>query len=81
MKELKSMVEFVLNRTSDLIKTENEDTKTKVLETISSHKSIYKYANFLSQKLELCMFVPCDEKGNVLEEPTELYQYTVQKLR
>ena len=28
-----------------------------------------KYANFISQKPELWMFVPCDEDGNVLEEP------------
>lgn len=28
------------------------------------------YANFLSQPLELSMFVPCDEDGNPLEEPT-----------
>lgn len=27
------------------------------------------YANFLSQPLTLGMFVPCDENGNVLEEP------------
>ena len=28
------------------------------------------YANLLKQTLKLGMFVPCDEKGNVLEEPT-----------
>lgn len=28
------------------------------------------YDNFLSQPLELWMFVPCDENGNVLEKPT-----------
>lgn len=27
------------------------------------------YAQFLKQPLELWMFVPCDEDGNVLEEP------------
>jgi len=32
-----------------------------------------KYANFLKQHLELWMFVPCDEDGNVLEEP-KLYK-------
>jgi hypothetical protein len=31
-----------------------------------------KYVKFLKQPLELWMFVPCDEDGNVLEEP-ELY--------
>ena len=29
------------------------------------------YDNFLSQPLELWMFVPCDENDNVLEEPKE----------
>lgn len=28
-----------------------------------------RYANFVSQKPELWMFIPCDEDGNVLEEP------------
>jgi len=31
--------------------------------------SIFKYADFLKQPLELWMFVPCDEDGNVLDEP------------
>ena len=30
--------------------------------------NIISYANFLKQPLELEMFVPCDEEGNVLEE-------------
>lgn len=33
--------------------------------------SIKKYAEFLKRPLELWMFVPCDEKGNVLKEPNE----------
>ena len=32
-------------------------------------ESIKNYAKFLSQKPEKWMFVPCDEDGNVLEEP------------
>lgn len=32
-------------------------------------RRIKKYANFLKQPLKLEMFVPCDEDGNVLEEP------------
>jgi len=32
-------------------------------------KNCYQYANFLKRKLELGMFIPCDEEGNVLEEP------------
>jgi len=29
------------------------------------------YANFIKQKPEIWMFIPCDENGNVLEEPIE----------
>ena len=32
---------------------------------------IHKYANFLKKPLTLGMFVPCDEEGNVLENPIE----------
>ena len=34
---------------------------------ISSTSRTYNYAIFLKQPLELWMFVPCDEDGNVLE--------------
>ena len=30
---------------------------------------VWNYAQFLKQPLKLGMFVPCDEDGNVLEEP------------
>jgi hypothetical protein len=36
------------------------------------YRKVHEYAKFLKQPLELWMFVPCDEDGNVLEEP-ELY--------
>jgi hypothetical protein len=62
----------------------------------TDYQSIYKYANFLKQPLELWMFIPCDENGNVLEiphyfEPTSekeigdydelVYQYQIAKDR
>ena len=31
--------------------------------------NVLRYANFLKQPVTLGMFVPCDENGNVLEEP------------
>ena len=34
-----------------------------------------KYVNFISQKPTLDMFVPCDEEGNVLEEPKGFMNY------
>ena len=36
------------------------------------------YAKFITQTLELGMFVPCDEDGNVLEEPKENFGYKLQ---
>ena len=43
------------------------------MENYPSHENalswIYNYATFLRQPLKLEMFVPCDENGNVLEEP------------
>jgi len=35
-----------------------------------SSSNIINYAKFLKQPLKLWMFVPCDEDGNVLEDPT-----------
>ena len=37
---------------------------------IKQRDSIVKYANFLKLPLKLEMFVPCDEEGDILEEPT-----------
>jgi len=60
--KLISMTDFVLKQNKILNKYINYD-KGCLFEII-----IY-YANFLKQALELWMFVPCDEDGNVLEEP------------
>ena len=53
-----SMTDFVLQR--DITDVKQRD-------------SIVKYANFLKQPLKLEIFVPCDEFGNVLEEPKKEY--------
>ena len=34
------------------------------------------YANFLKQPLTLGMFIPCDEEGNILEEPDHSMYFT-----
>lgn len=43
------------------------------IENYPSHENalswIYNYATFLKQPLKLEMFVPCDDEGNILEEP------------
>lgn len=40
-------------------------------------ESIKNYAKFLSQKPEKWMFVPCDDEGNVLEEPVLFKEWIV----
>jgi len=64
--KLISMTDFVLKQNKILNKYINYD-KGCLFEII-----IY-YANFLKQPLELWMFVPCDEDGNVLELSKHLF--------
>ena len=48
------------------------------MENYPSHENalswIYNYATFLKQPLKLEMFVPCDDEGNILEEPEDYEQ-------
>lgn len=62
-KILIGMTDFVLAETKLWSGNENESYEIA--------KSCLKYAQFLKQPLELWMFVPCDEKGDVLEDPIE----------
>ena len=55
MKNLIPMTDFVL------------ESENKCRDNIITLKQTFSYANFLKQKLELWMFVPCDLDGNVLE--------------
>ena len=64
--KLVSMTDFVLEQRN--IYVEDRITKANVgLHVYLSKTS--NYANFLKQPLQLGFFVPCDEDGNVLEEP------------
>ena len=62
--KLISMTSFVLKQ-------------NKILETYVNHlrKPLFErcvnYANFLKQPLKLEMFVPCDEDGDILDEPED----------
>lgn len=52
------------------------------LKTLEISNSCYKmlrmkFDSFVSKKLELGMFVPCDEEGNVLNKPTIYYNGSV----
>ena len=65
MKNLISMTDFVLEQGETYtIDTDQGDWYCMELEKLDK---IRKYAKFLKQKLELWMFVPCDENGDVLE--------------
>jgi len=68
--KLISMTDFVLE-------IEKEDYQVVAWKTkITAIDRIFSYANFLKQPLKLEMFVPCDEDGNVLEEPKYYKFYT-----
>ena len=72
--KLISMTDFVLNQKQ----SESFNEKTFINESLISLENIRNYANFLIQPLKLEMFVPCDEDGNVLEEPKKTeYQVDV----
>ena len=60
--KLISMVDFVL-----------ENAKQPYVEG-TKYKDLVNYAKFLKQYLSLGMFVPCDDEGNVLEEPKDYEQ-------
>ena len=57
--KLMSMTSFVL-----------ENAKQPYVEG-TKYKDLVNYAKFLKQPLKLEMFVPCDEEGDILEEPTD----------
>ena len=65
--KLISMTDFVLEQndttTLDMSQIDLYDKELSILEKIRN------YATFLKQPLKREMFVPCDEDGNVLEEP------------
>ena len=54
-----SMVDFVL-----------ENAKQPYVEG-TKYKDLVNYAKFLKQPLKLEMFVPCDEDGDILDEPED----------
>lgn len=72
--KLISMTDFVLEqneiRLEKINKGEIDDSIIAGIEADNFFAFIVSnYAKFLKQPLELWMFVPCDENGNVLEKP------------
>jgi hypothetical protein len=64
--KLLSMTDFVLECR---LKMENNAQNHVIFSTSGNLSKIFNYASFLKQPLKLEMFIPCDEDGNVLEEP------------
>lgn len=64
-RKLVSMVEFVLDGPKEETTLDLNRSKTILYRRM---RKCQNYANFLNTPLELGMFVPCDEDGNVLEE-------------
>lgn len=67
--KLTSMTKFVLQEKEKFSKLGKENYDNTCL--VKSYDIVFKYAEFMCQRLELGMFVPCDEEGNVLKEITE----------
>ena len=65
--KLISMTDFVLNQKQ----SESFNEKTFINEALISLEKIRNYANFLRQPLELEMLIPCDEDGDILDEPED----------
>lgn len=63
---LLSMTDFVLEQLN------KENSRTRPIRSVLN--ALEGYANFLKQPLKLKMFVPCDEDGNVLENPDKHQQ-------
>lgn len=63
MKELISMTDFILDLRCGI-------NPFSEIDVFTWHNRIIDYATFLKRHLELGMFIPCDEEGNVLDMPT-----------
>ena len=70
MKQLIKMSDYVLEQIEKL--------KNSEINILQFRNNIEAYANFLKKPLTIGMFVPCDDDGNVLEEPKCIYIYKTQ---
>ena len=68
--KLISMTDFVINKRKELLRHSEYKNDLENYANI-----VYNYANFLKQPLNLGMFVPCDEDGNILKEPKRWEDY------
>ena len=64
------MTDFVIEIDENKPKFKNFSSFSEINQyEINGYNKIRNYATFLKQPLKLEMFVPCDENGNILEEP------------
>ena len=61
------MTDFVLKRVNTPLA--GQQVSSVRHHELEKYRQIFKYAKFLKKPLKLEMFVPCDEDGNILEEP------------
>ncbi len=61
---------------TDFVFSQQERSKKDEIRLWDFQNEVVKYAELLNKPLELGMFVPCDEEGNVLEEPPFYQKYT-----
>ena len=66
-----TMTDFVLKT----VQTPNKNEAICFEQTDARLNKIYQYALYLKQPLKLCMFIPCDKKGNVLKHMNDIYPY------
>lgn len=72
MKKLITMTDFVLEQEFTI---EIQSLTNQWASRVSRYNKIMSYAKFIKQPLELGMFVPCDQEGDVLEEPYNYQEY------
>lgn len=58
---------------SQFVLEKDEQIRKGKIDAYCFTMSVTDYALFLQRPLELGMFIPCDDQGNVLQEPTDMY--------
>lgn len=77
--KLISMTYFVENIRKMGVVTPFPDEQDKI--DLGYLQDIFNYASFLKQPLKLGMFVPCDENGNILNDPGLIPSYELERYR
>ena len=73
--KLQSMTDFIESKKPIHAYLQNESFSAIQTHINETYDLFFKYCDFLKQPLQLGFFVPCDEEGNVLEEPKRWNDY------